>query len=207
MLVNKKMGETSKNFMDEGCCVVRNILDKDLCDFLNVNMELASITETRFNAGPVVPGSIELYSTPALQIAHDILLNKVRDFLKPERLFSTYSFYRKYYKYQELPRHYDRKECEISLSICLGMTDTGNPWSFYCENLEKNSIYEGILQVGDGIIYAGEKLYHWREKCEQNWVKQAFFHFSPNRELEFDQKRNPTCNVQRDLIKLLCENL
>ena len=206
MTANKPMGETAQNFIDTGCCLIRKILDKDLCNFLSTQIELDSINLHKKSATQVA-GSIELYNTEASQIANNLLLAKIKDFIHLDKLFSTYSFYRKYYKYQQLEKHSDRPECEISLSVCLGMSDKTKPWPIYFENTALDTVFSAVPNIGDGVLYLGMALPHWREKCEQNWVKQAFFHYSPNRELEFDSKNSAEHDPQRDLIKIICENL
>lgn len=207
MSVSKQMGETTEDFSDAGCCLIRNILSKDLCDYLSAQMEIDVSSYHRFNSCPLAEGAVDLYNTVSAQIAQNLLLTKVRNFLRLNKIFSTYAYSRKYYKFQKLIPHIDRIECEISLSVCLSMADKANPWSFYCKNSDQNIVYSVTPNIGDGILYLGAKLEHWREECEQNWVKQAFFHYSSNRELEFDPKNSAEHDPQRDLIKIICENL
>lgn len=207
MSVSKQMGETAEDFSDAGCCLIRNILSKDLCDYLSAQMEIDTSRYQKFNACPQAAGAVDLYNTVSAQIAQNILLIKIKNFLKLNKIFSTYAYCRKYYKFQKLLTHIDRIECEISLSVCLSMADKTNPWSFYCRNSDQNIVYNGTPNVGDGILYLGAKLEHWREECEQNWIRQAFFHYSSDRELEFDPTRQTDHDPQQDLIKIICENL
>jgi hypothetical protein len=87
------------------------------------------------------------------------------------------------------------------------MEDKTKPWPIYFENTEQNTVYRAEPSVGDGVLYLGMKLPHWRKKCEQKWVKQAFFHYSTNRELEFDPKNADGNTERKNLIKIICENL
>jgi hypothetical protein len=102
----------------------------------------------------------------------------------------------------------DRPECELSVSICLDMFDADKPWEILFENTEQNIIYSAKPQISDAVVYKGMELPHWREKCEQAWVKQVFLHFTFNKELEFDLKNKPNYELDKltkTFIKLLTE--
>jgi hypothetical protein len=202
----KLTDENPQIFKESGCCLIKNVLDIDLCNFLSTQIELDSLDTNKLNSQQVA-GSIELYNTQSMQITNNLTLDKIKNYLELKQLFSTYSFYRKYYKFQTLDKHIDRPECEISISVCLGMEDKTKPWPIYFENTEQNTVYRAEPSVGDGVLYLGMKLPHWRKKCEQKWVKQAFFHYSTNRELEFDPKNADGNTERKNLIKIICENL
>lgn len=178
------MSEDLKNFKENKCSIIKNIISEDLLNYLNVTVELDAIREKK-NATQVV-GSKEMYNMLSLNIVNQIIRTKIKDALKLDTLYSTYTFYRKYYKGQELTVHTDRPSCEISLSLCLSMADKTKPWSIFFKNNDHEITYEAKPSVGDGVLYLGCELPHWREKCEQKWVKQIFFHYSTNAELEFD---------------------
>ena len=59
-------------------------------------------------------------------------------------------------------------------------------WLIYLQNPESKVTYAAHTKPGDGVIYAGCDLIHWREPCEKPWVKQFFSHYSTNTKLEFD---------------------
>ena len=98
-----------------------------------------------------------------------------------------------------------------SISICLDMHDKSQPWEIFFENKQQEVTYSGKPEIGDGIIYMGMELPHWREKCQQKWVKQIFLHYTFNQELEFDKNTatgedNDSRMLLNTLIKTLSEN-
>ena len=211
MTTLKDITENKNDINLNKCVLVKNILDKALCKFLSIQMELDSLDEGKNNSNQV-PGSEELYDTTAAKIVNNIVLEKIKTLLELKNIYSTYSFYRKYYKYQELTRHTDRPECELSISICLDMQNKDDPWELFFENSEQNTTYVAKPQIGDGVIYMGMDVPHWREKCPQNWLKQLFLHYSFNATLEFDlcrikeKEEKEKIKLTKTLIKLLAEN-
>lgn len=206
----KPLSEDSREFINNRCMLVRNILDKDLCKFLSIQSEFDIIRDEKVNSDQVL-GSREIYNALSSKILNAIVLEKIKNILKIESIYSTYGFYRKYYKFQELVKHTDRPECEVSVSICLDMQEKENSWEILFENKKQETIYSGKPRVGDGIIYMGMELPHWRQKCEQKWVKQIFLHYTTNQHLEFDLKRVDPAQVEStqlacSLIKTLSEN-
>ena len=196
------------DFNDNGCCLVENIISEDCRKYL-VNLLALDEIEQRDYQEHQVKGSEELYNTKSLLLINQILTDKIKNCIKTENLYATYAFYRKYFENQELIKHTDRPECEISVTICLASSKEEKEWPIYLENKKQQVIYKGNTEPGCGVIYKGCELTHWREKCEHKWVKQFFSHYSTNKMLEFDNangQRNDKillCN----LIKTITENL
>ena len=72
----------------------------------------------------------------------------------------------------ELERHIDRPECEVSLTVNLGGSEE---WDIWIE-------YEGkevpiSLGPGDALIYLGAEAPHWREKFNGDHYYQVFLHY------------------------------
>lgn len=204
--ISEDVGDFHKN----RCVLVKNILDKDLCKFISIQGEFDHLRAPKQNSDQVF-GSQEMYDSLSTKILNAIFLEKIKNILGLESIYTTYGFYRKYHKFQELVRHTDRPECEISISICLDMHQKNKPWEIFFENEKQGTIYSGKPEVGDGIIYMGEELPHWREKCTQKWVKQIFLHYSSNWQLEYDLKNSdpavhPQLILTGTLIKTLSEN-
>ena len=133
----------------------------------------------------MVAGSDEMYGTPTLCVINQIMLNKIKQLIKKPTLYPTYGFYRKYYKGQDLEKHIDRPECELTVSICLSESDDSE-WPLYIEDEKNNITYKGHTKPGDAIIYTGEFLPHWRDECPKKWCKQFFLHYSTDSKLKFD---------------------
>jgi len=205
-----QISENIKDFSSNRCCLVKNILDYDLCKYLSIQTELDILKAVKTNSNQV-EGSREVYNSVGTKIANSIVLEKLKNKLELESIYSTYGFYRKYYKFQDLKKHIDRPECELSISICLDMHDKSQPWEIFFENKQQEITYSGKPEIGDGIIYMGMELPHWREKCQQKWVKQIFLHYTFNQELEFDKniatgEDNDSRMLLNTLIKTLSEN-
>ena len=192
-------------FENNGCCYIDNVLSEDTRKLL---MSLLAVDELEaLLEGNQVEGSREVYNTLSLNCINQILLEKIKEATQKTNLYSTYAFYRKYYKGQELAKHKDRPECEISITICLSTSGTDQEWPIYLENHGQGITYKGNVKPGDGVIYKGCELSHWREPCNQKWVKQFFSHYSTNPELEFDSahKKNREKFLVSSLVKTVLE--
>jgi hypothetical protein len=84
-------------------------------------------------------------------------------------LLPTYAFWRMYSKLAELKKHKDRDACEISVTVMIG--SDGTKWPIFMEGKELE------LSPGDGVIYLGRELEHWREEFKGDWHAQTFLHY------------------------------
>ena len=85
-------------------------------------------------------------------------------------LVPTYSYCRLYTKGSELPKHRDRDECEISVSLCVGYE--GKRWPLY---IDGTPVY---MEAGDMVIYRGTELAHWRKPLKGENHAQVFLHYN-----------------------------
>jgi|SRR5210317_1467091 len=100
-----------------------------------------------------------------------LLLNKKHIFEKAADLTlnETYTFWRCYTYNSELKKHKDRPSCEISATIFI---DSDNhDWPIY---MDGKPIY---LSRGDGVLYRGCDIEHWREPYKGDFHTQVFFHY------------------------------
>jgi hypothetical protein len=135
----------------------------------------------------------------------DTLMETLMFFLHPKmqkltglELCPTYTYYRVYRPGQELYRHKDRPSCEVSVTVCLGNlyldTATDYSWGMYVDKesyktplaqdggfASSNNAGSMIAQSpGDGIIYRGCDIEHWRDQFiagKGSYQVQAFFHY------------------------------
>ena len=109
------------------------------------------------------------YKDPLTEV---FLVNKKKKFEKniKLKLNETYSFWRCYTYGSELLKHKDRKSCEISATIFVG-SDGEHKWPIY---MDGNKI---DLKPGDGVIYKGCDISHWREPYEGDYHIQFFLHY------------------------------
>lgn len=84
------------------------------------------------------------------------------------KLLPTYTYCRIYTEGNELMPHRDRQSCEWSVTINLAQTE---PWPLYIDGKEI------IQKVGDGALYQGHDVYHWRKPFTGNEYIQIFLHY------------------------------
>jgi hypothetical protein len=86
------------------------------------------------------------------------------------RLLPTYSYGRVYFRGDTMIRHQDRQSCEVSVSIHVGRD--GGAASLWFEPNAKVEMNEG-----DGAVYLGSEMGHWRERFTGNTMGQLFLHY------------------------------
>ena len=144
----------------------------------------------------------------------DTLLESAVPFVErmvDELLYPTYSYMRMYKRGDQLAPHNDRPSCEVSMTLCLGydVSGSGDPdfcWPICVDNsIDYSSdsdkagrpaaLGEGksvCLKPGDGVIYYGTEVRHWRNPFPGERHAQVFFHFvrrkGPYAESKFDYR-------------------
>ncbi|HKX10819.1 MAG TPA: hypothetical protein VJN67_21655 [Stellaceae bacterium] len=160
-------------FRENRYLLVREILPEEILDYLKGYYRLL-IAKNRFTRGDnQCPSSLRLYG--------DLGLDAMLEWIKPEMcrltdldLVPTYSYTRVYSQGEILKPHTDRPACEISLTISIRIPP-GCPRSVLWLN---PGVPIGIeMQEGDGLIYAGCEIEHWREPIPQPGYIQLFLHF------------------------------
>ena len=131
----------------------------------------------------------------------DSLLGETNLKLKP-----IYSYNRIYYGGSELQKHVDRDSCEISASIGLNFhyENTNYKWPLCMGDMPI------IIKPGDGVIYKGAEIEHWRPIFTQPtncWHHQLFIHYvdlnGPFANLqEESNQENIKNNLDRSLSKI-----
>jgi len=92
-------------------------------------------------------------------------------------LLSSFSSVRRYPQGEVLEKHLDRDAAEFVVSLCIDY-DGNEIWPLYITNEKSDPVGNLIsLDIGDGVLFQGNKLYHWREALENQWQIQAFFFF------------------------------
>jgi len=104
-------------------------------------------------------------------LTDSLLINKKHIIEKETglELYPTYSYSRIYTYNSELVKHKDRPSCEISITL---MWDSdGTDWPIY---MDGNAL---ILKPGDGVIYLGCDLEHYRDNFTGDYHIQSFLHY------------------------------
>jgi len=183
------------NFNKDKYCVVRNVMPKELTEFIyNYFMLKKQVAKTMFDARYIsqftqewgtwedeqVPNTYSHYADIAMETllagALPVIEKKTKLNLQP-----NYS-YARIYKYGDvLKRHKDRFSCEISTTLNLG----GDPWPIYLNNGKKDIKVD--LKPGDMLLYQGMILEHWREKFEGDHCCQVFLHYNNKKSKNADK--------------------
>lgn len=177
-------------FKKNGYTVVKNVISKDLANFLNsyflLKKQLCNFLNERNELSPFdssygnftdkqVPNSYSHYA----DITFENLLIQLKPLTEKNtglKLIENYSYARIYIKNNELKRHKDRRSCEISTTLNLG----GDDWPIYLDPTGKTN-NKGIkinLNPGDMLIYRGCDLEHWREPFTGKICSQVFLHYN-----------------------------
>lgn len=130
--------------------------------------------------------------------SENILLRNIHTILRPKiesivcrDLTPTYPYIRTYFKGSDMFEHTDRPECQYSCTINLGQSD---PYPIF---MDGNEIH---MEPGDGVIYKGCELKHYRLEFTGSWYTQMFLHYidgTSNAE-PWDGKETP-----QDTLKLV----
>ena len=122
----------------------------------------------------------QCYVDLSMETLSTFLIEKISK-VTQKKLCPTYTFSRVYTHGEILKPHTDRPSCEYSITVNFG----GDPWPIYFGEMNtKDEMNNGhslsseiLLKPGDGIIYMGEELVHWRNKFEGDHCAQAFLHY------------------------------
>lgn len=188
------IADTQQIFNDAGYVFVKDILDKEIVTLASQYALFDQIQnfQPESGANAQTPGTHSQYADPLMES----LLLKLHPIIEKHTgltLHPTYSYYRVYKSGDILKEHTDRPACEISVTVC-----------FNFDYKELNGKYDWpiwmidspcVMEPGDGVIYHGCELNHWRDKFEvpeDAWHVQAFFHYvdanGPNSNCQFDAR-------------------
>ena len=159
--------------MDElkkGYKVIKNFLSTEEINLLTDYTRMKHrVNTTQFDLGQSDQGDTMFYGDPATD---SLMLNK-RKLMEKEtglELLPTYSFWRMYSYLADLKKHKDRPSCEISVTVFIG-SDGKHEWPIYMDGKKID------LKPGDGVIYRGCDIEHWREPYKGDYHMQVFLHY------------------------------
>lgn len=189
-------------FKENKYCVVNKIAEKALVDCVT---KYALLQEAySFSAdGNQVVGAHAVYA--------DFLMESLLlQYKKPVEeatglsLIPTYSFYRVYRRGHELIPHKDRESCEISMTVSYGFDYRGKDYKWPI-HIDGNPVF---LEPGDGAIYKGCDVEHWRDMMDvpqDSYHVQCFYHYvdanGPYSEFAYDKKVPSHLNYLEEIIK------
>jgi len=122
---------------------------------------------------PQIPGAKTILDHEYMfETLHERLWPTVEQVVGDE-LIPTYAYARLYSNGDVLEKHTDRPACEVSITIQLGRSHH-YAWPIYMGGKRID------LGEGDGVIYPGCDVEHWRNRCDgpdDYYSGQVFLHF------------------------------
>jgi hypothetical protein len=183
------MESSEDYFKQDGFAIVKNMVNPNVVDAVTKYALLREAYSFNEDSKQVVGAHCE-YS--------DFLMESLLIQYKPMvewatglSLLPTYSFYRVYRRGQKLIPHTDRPSCEISVTVSYGFDYKGKDykWPIFMNGTPL------FLEPGDGAIYRGCDIEHWREPLDvpqNSYHVQCFYHYvdanGPFAEYAYDKK-------------------
>jgi len=150
------------------------MLPPTILEYLKVYYSIL-VTNNRFGKDGQCPSSLSL--------GGDAALDAVLEWIRPEisrlvgfDLAPTYSYTRQYAKGEILARHTDRAACEISVTASVQIPKGAGPSIVFLKPPNCKQAKVEMLE-GDGCVYAGTEVEHWRERFRVGGYIQLFLHF------------------------------
>jgi hypothetical protein len=166
--------ETARTFRKNRYILVKGILPLAILEYLKVYYRIL-MDNGRFWKDRLCPSSLSL--------GGDAALDAVLKWLQPEvsRLVGfdvvpTFSYTRRYAKGERLVRHKDRAACEVSVTVSIRVPKGAGPSVVHLKppKLKKTKVE---MFEGDGCVYAGTEVEHWRKPFRVGGYIQLFMHF------------------------------
>jgi hypothetical protein len=165
---------TARRFRERRYLLVRGILPKTILKYLKVYYAIL-MANNRLGTDDQCPSSLSL--------GGDAALDAVLEWIRPEvsrlvgfELAPTYSYTRRYAKGEVLTRHTDRAACEISVTASIQIPKGAGPSVVHLKppNFDETKVE---MFEGDGCVYAGTEVEHWRGRFRVGGYIQLFLHF------------------------------
>ena len=142
---------------DCGYMKIHGLLDQSLTELIFQYVLLRHQTGTMSVPDDVIETAPRLYADPLTESLLLLGQPKVERMVGTE-LWPSYSYARLHGPGSSMPIHQDREASEVSVSICAG---GDAPWPLWFRT--PNGDIDVNLEPGDGVVYYGQRLPHWRE--------------------------------------------
>lgn len=162
--------EALNNF---GAIYVKEVVSKDVAHFLTKLLVRKTSYPDNVKGDEQIPNAAAIMDH---ELVFETLLEEVWPNLEAildTKLLPTYAYARLYTNGDTLVKHTDRDACEISITVQLGRSHH-YAWPIYMGS----NRYD--LAEGDGVIYRGCDIEHWRDPCtgpNGYYSGQCFLHF------------------------------
>lgn len=166
----------AQTFWDRGYAIVEGLLDPSLVGFVSTGMDMSKTKGLIKDRGARYIKKAEDEYSPVLG---ELVLKQCQDRIEEavgRDLLRAYAYWRVYYEGADLVPHTDRKASEIAVSIAIASDPEGQVWPIMVEDFEGNEVV-AELQPGDGIVYLGREVSHWRETLTARSHKQLMLFY------------------------------
>jgi hypothetical protein len=166
--------QTAICFRERRYLCVRDLLPQPMLEYLKVYYQVLQ-ANGGFRKDNQCPLSLSAGGDPAFD-AVLCWINPDVGRLVGFDLAPTYSYTRIYTKGDVLRRHIDRASCEISVTVSIEIPKGAGPSILH---LKPPNMPETTVEMfeGDGCVYAGTEVEHWREPIPRDGYIQLFLHF------------------------------
>ncbi len=189
----------AKQFRQKRYLLLKGMLPPPLLEYLKVYYAIL-LADNYFSHDSQCPSSLSLGCDPGLDAVMELIRPEVSR-LVGFALAPTYSYTRLYVKGDILARHVDRAACEISVTTSIQIPKGAEPSVMYLKAPHGKEAKVEMLE-GDGCIYAGTEVEHWRKQFRVDGYIQLFLHFVARRgphypDLLFDGRERLGSTVRR----------
>jgi hypothetical protein len=170
--------EAANIFRERRYVAVPGILPAPVLELLKVYFDIV-LANGRFSRDEQCPLSLSIGGDPGLDAVLEWIRPRVGRLVGID-LAPTYSYARLYSEKEILARHTDRAACEISVSVSIRVPEGMGPSILHLKAPRKKETSVPMWE-GDGCIYAGTEVEHWREAFSSDGYIQLFLHFISKR--------------------------
>lgn len=165
------MNQTKEIFNKHGAVHVQKLVPPEFYKFFtHVLMRQADLSP---RGDPQIPNAKAILDHEYMfETLHELYWD-VLEGIVGEELLPTYAYARLYSNGDVLEKHTDRPACEVSVTIQLGRSHH-YAWPIYMGGMRFD------MAEGDGVIYKGCDIEHWRDKCDGPdgyYSGQVFLHY------------------------------
>ena len=171
----------------EGYWIAKNIIPEHTAKHFANLIRSYDMLFTKHGDGQC-PLSISGSKLPVSEVLLFMLTDKIQSICGKE-LVPTYSYMRIYSHGEILKPHRDRPSCEYSVTLNL---DCDREWPFFVENLLSKKYHPINMGPGDGVVYMGCRVQHFRKQFIGYRCVQVFLHYvdvnGPFADFKFDKR-------------------
>ena len=163
---------TDSNFSQQGYAIIKGAISPELRSTISTYMSFR-FAEDDFD--PYLPPQKNGHRDPMGNTLY-LQLQPIIEACTDLSLLPTFSVLRVYGPDSELPRHNDKRSCEIVASICIDY-EPEEIWPIYVQPGPDAEPVEVLLNPGDLVIYWGQDFEHWRHPYKGKETKQIMLCF------------------------------